>query len=480
MVDSVRLLQQEYSGPMTFFQIQPRGINNTFPFSMRCYCVVRLVPDTRAYLVAMDQLQRSYMDGHEFSCSPVEPEVTLTFDEQGCLTNLEELYTKVYIPQLAYSPRDADKVYPRAARSGRCYQMTCASEATASPTWSDACFMFALPAPEVGPDTGFAIELYRCGVAQFDGGPQPHPNRELDRPLIQDMVCYATIGLQSSGALKVPQAGGGVDLDHVKVNFVGRFASLGERNSVPTLRLSLILPDIRLDTSSGPDPSKTSPTVTQVQEPRTDRKSSLSQENKASAGPSAPQRNKSKAGHNHDDTQNQRVIDRLLLEIECRSEAIRRVGEDLIRVRQLNAHLEEANRNLRMVVASHESKAGYLIEAVDIETLSLDEIRRRYAVLAGKLRQEKLINRGLTERLEEAQAAAIEKNEIQKKLLELRHAHTTQQVYVQKLQDSVARQTQYKKLVKSQEEVIQRMGMLLKESLSIQKKAGRFFEICTD
>ena len=79
-------------------------------------------------------------------------------------------------------------------------------------------------------------------------------------------------------------------------------------------------------------------------------------------------------------------------------------------------------------------KTVKLLNTVDIDIIPHDELKRRYALMAEKLQLEINKTKDLSDRLEVSQEGAIERNELEKKYLSLRQAHTAQAAYIQKLQ----------------------------------------------
>ncbi|KAJ3404219.1 Coiled-coil domain-containing protein 33 [Chytridiales sp. JEL 0842] len=168
--------------------------------------------------------------------------------------------------------------------------------------------------------------------------------------------------------------------------------------------------------------------------------------------------------------QRQRLIDRLLGELETRSEAVKKIGNDLVQAREKNLALERKVDELERQVRDNDAKTMQLINSVDLDVLSESEMRRRYALLAHKLQSETAKSKDLSSKLEEAQHSNIQKNEMEKKFLELRQAHTAQQAYVQKLQSSLEKSSKYKSALKKQETIIAKLEALLKDGVSSDRR----------
>src|SRR5271163_2721863 len=104
----------------------------------------------------------------------------------------------------------------------------------------------------------------------------------------------------------------------------------------------------------------------------------------------------------------QNVVDRLLQELNSRTDALKRVGADLVANRENQAKLEAKIRELRKRLAESDGQTAMLMDMMDLDVISAEELRKRYTVLCKKLKQEKAYARDLVGRLEVVQNAAIE------------------------------------------------------------------------
>lgn len=174
--------------------------------------------------------------------------------------------------------------------------------------------------------------------------------------------------------------------------------------------------------------------------------------------------------------QRQKLIDRLMQELEARTEAVKKIGSDLYASRQENAIQEAEMKTMKKKIQENDIRTVKLLNTIDIDVLGIDEIKRRYALLAQKLQIE--INRGrdLTDKLDIAQKIKIERNELEKKYLELRHAHKAQSTHIQTLQDKLGETKKFKDAIRKQEMVIQKLEVLLKDSMSGAEGQGRMEE----
>ncbi|KAJ3377837.1 hypothetical protein HDU80_003117, partial [Chytriomyces hyalinus] len=170
--------------------------------------------------------------------------------------------------------------------------------------------------------------------------------------------------------------------------------------------------------------------------------------------------------------QRQRLIDKLLHELETRSNAVQKVGQDLVASKERNAKLEEKIKLLEDKLRESEIKTNKLLNTVDIQDIPRLELEKRYSSMAERLQNEIVKHRNLSVQLEVAQLAQIERNDVEKKYLEMQQAHMAQQKLLHALQSDKEAENLFKATIKKQEHVIARLGSYLKERVpaNIQSK----------
>ncbi|KAI8618821.1 hypothetical protein BC830DRAFT_887257 [Chytriomyces sp. MP71] len=170
--------------------------------------------------------------------------------------------------------------------------------------------------------------------------------------------------------------------------------------------------------------------------------------------------------------QRQRLIDRLLQELEGRANAIQKIGQDLVLCKERNTKLEEKTLMLEDKLRESEIRTTKLLNTVDIQDIPRDELEKRYSSMAQRLQNEIIAKRELSVKLEIAQLAQIERNDIEKKYLEMQQAHLAQQQKLQELQGGNNVISHYKATIEKQEHVIAKLGSYLKEKMpeTVQRK----------
>lgn len=109
----------------------------------------------------------------------------------------------------------------------------------------------------------------------------------------------------------------------------------------------------------------------------------------------------------HDIQQRQKLIDRLMQELEARTEAVKKIGSDLYSARENNSIMEAQIIALKNKIQENDIRTVKLLNTIDIDILPIEELKRRYALLAQKLQLEINKTRDLTDKLESAQKSKI-------------------------------------------------------------------------
>ncbi|KAJ3019668.1 hypothetical protein HKX48_001911 [Thoreauomyces humboldtii] len=158
------------------------------------------------------------------------------------------------------------------------------------------------------------------------------------------------------------------------------------------------------------------------------------------------------------------LTNRLVQELDQRGEGMQKMGRELVRLRTVNAELEAHVNRLQAQLATADDTTTMFMRAVDVDLLSPEELRRRYAAVLQKLQQAGEDARKLETELATAQLVKMERNDLERQLLELRSAHTAQQMYLQKLQEKVQVTGKVQAVVDKQERVIAALEEMLRKA----------------
>jgi ribosomal protein S4 len=81
------------------------------------------------------------------------------------------------------------------------------------------------------------------------------------------------------------------------------------------------------------------------------------------------------------DMHRQSLMDRLIQELDVRTEAIQKIGNDLYELRAINTAQEKEIVQLKAKLETAEIKTTKLMNTFDLDAVSVDELKRRYDIL---------------------------------------------------------------------------------------------------
>ncbi|KAJ3217252.1 hypothetical protein HDU67_008274 [Dinochytrium kinnereticum] len=463
---TLEAMQKEYTTKMIFLDFLLKGLEpNPLPLPMRCIAVLKVVRSGIEYSARMRTLDRRFEEGYPASRPPSNLPVTLEFDSYGKLISDFPLQKHASVPYLIY-----DKSKHFAENHENFFQITCSSALTALPKWNQH-FLFCIPMKEYTTETSLVIEFFNEPIC---ADPSPNVpilnygnNRQTEgasRPL-SDMIAYSIIPLGDLTIIPMTKQGRILPLSNIKLNFVDSYKRLpgaervfcsldvsipenwneatpiekndtGQLSSLPTANISSSEPgcgglSVNGETHNNPPDNLEVILDDVLNAVKDERENSL----KISALRAKQAQDPSSMIFTFQDIeQRQRLIDRLLKELADRTEAVKRVGQDLFAVRERNATLERNVKDLERTVKSKEIKLVQLMNTVDIEAVPHDDLKKRYVVIAQRLNVEMKRGKEMENRIESLSNMETMKLELERKYNELQQAHTSQQSYVQKLQ----------------------------------------------
>ncbi|KAJ3199042.1 hypothetical protein HDU82_000770, partial [Entophlyctis luteolus] len=302
------------------------------------------------------------------------------------------------------------------------------------------------------------------------------------------LLAYAIIPLGDFSVIAQTEARSVLNLDNVLLNFVGVYQNFPETEDV-FCAIDIKVPSnwAKLKPTSYKLPQQEKAALKPVQgflksnfEQLLDLVK-LERENELRAAAEAaeePLESKQLVFTYADVSQRQRLIDRLLLELEDRSKSIQKVGSELVASKERNEQLEGKVKQLEAKLRENETKTNQLLNTIDIKDVPLDELQRRYTAMAERLKTELARNSQMSKQIESANLTLIERNDYEKKCLELQQAHMAQQSLLQKLQVDVDAMSHTKATIKKQESVISKLATFLKDKLplSVQSELGKVFK----
>ena len=154
-----------------------------------------------------------------------------------------------------------------------------------------------------------------------------------------------------------------------------------------------------------------------------------------------------------------KLIERLVLELDRKSEAIQRLGQDCLTLRKHASTQNAQILHLRDLVHEQDLSTRRLIKSFDVDIVPPEELKRRYVLLAQKLETalEKLGDANEKVAVMDQVLADKDRSDLENKAL--RQAHTAQQTLVLDLQESLQKAQKFKSVIQKQEDVIRKLEM---------------------
>ncbi|TPX69550.1 hypothetical protein SpCBS45565_g02253 [Spizellomyces sp. 'palustris'] len=480
-------LRREYDKPVVVIGgVLREFVTEGLPSPMRVYAVLKV--DDPTYLLEREDIIQQQL----------QPHLHLEFDSHGQLLSgnpMEDMSIPHSVYQNQYRSRSTRDQY---------YQITPSCESSMKPVWRQP-FTFVLDHEDVTDRTCLCIEFYREAPPAQEAfeivGELPHDTQGNDH-----CFGYSIIRLDELFQSNLVKGGQPIVLDAVKVRFFSPYSKHpGTRNAEISLEIDCPedwkpVPSFK-SKQFGTGPLHYMGFDSLLKTVRAHR-GGAEQVKSASFETDQKLDMKQLTFTYRDIEQRQQLIDRLTKEMDARTEAVKKVGQDLLRVREINARLEAKIRTLENKLDDADMRTARLMNTSDLDVLSSDELRRRYYILCGvmlgffldipgqfdtldssllrhspllvhKLQKEVHANQRLQNELEEAHRSTIERNELEKRFLEIREAHTAQQAYLQKLQDKLEKASKFKLAMQKQEVVIKKLEELLKEALQADMQGGQ-------
>ena len=175
-----------------------------------------------------------------------------------------------------------------------------------------------------------------------------------------------------------------------------------------------------------------------------------------------------------DITHKQNLIDRLLKEVDKRSEAIRTCGVEIVQLRRQNKQLEsernDAQRALKELQAQESREVEQLAKNVEtVQTATPQELARQLVSLSAKYKAERERNNQMLLKLKKLYQQASEVRHSKAHYEKLEKAHQAQAQYIQKLQQENQKIEVYKATIRTQEKVVAKLEELIESKLRGRK-----------
>lgn len=151
-------------------------------------------------------------------------------------------------------------------------------------------------------------------------------------------------------------------------------------------------------------------------------------------------------------------------EEECAAyrDALAKMGQDILKLRQENAMLRDENLELQAHVNQIKTVIGIAsADQTELRSLSREILIQRILKLQESLAAESKIRRTCQDKVSELQNTVIRKNDFEMQYIELQEAHTAQQELIGQLRAKIEKYQKCSETCKQQEKVITQLELLL-------------------
>lgn len=151
-------------------------------------------------------------------------------------------------------------------------------------------------------------------------------------------------------------------------------------------------------------------------------------------------------------------------EEECAAyrDALAKMGQDILKLRQENAMLRDENLELQAHVNQIKTVIGIAsADQTELRSLSREILIQRILKLQESLAAESKIRRTYQDKVSELQNTVIRKNDFEMQYIELQDAHTAQQELIGQLRAKIEKYQKCSETCKQQEKVITQLELLL-------------------
>jgi chromosome segregation ATPase len=177
----------------------------------------------------------------------------------------------------------------------------------------------------------------------------------------------------------------------------------------------------------------------------------------------------------------QTLIDRLLKEVDKRSDAIRTCGVEIVQLRRknkkLNTDKDEMEKQMKAMVEAEKREAAAISEATEQELtkggdLNGRELAQRLHIMQEKYKTEKERNVIIMKKLKTLYQQSAKVRHSQQHFAKLEKAHQAQAAYIQNLQTENQKIEVYKSTIRTQERVVAKLEELIETKLKDRKDGG--------
>ena len=163
-----------------------------------------------------------------------------------------------------------------------------------------------------------------------------------------------------------------------------------------------------------------------------------------------------------------KLIDRLTAEVDKLTGSLKSCGAEIIRLRNENHDLAKDKQTLKDSLLKTQDVSNVVdgpINAATIRQIPVAQQGRVLIMLGEKLKKEREDNLVFAQKIKALRLLLDRMAQRDKEQVEIRQAHMSSKVYIQQLQDEVAKMPQLKSAITIQEQTIQRLENMLEAQL---------------
>nr|XP_006815463.1 PREDICTED: coiled-coil domain-containing protein 33-like [Saccoglossus kowalevskii] len=166
------------------------------------------------------------------------------------------------------------------------------------------------------------------------------------------------------------------------------------------------------------------------------------------------------------------LLDFQMKELDNYREAMKKMGKDILQLREEIARLEGENSQLRRQLNMHDDSTKAMLYSAEIDSLNRAELMERFLLLRRQLMNQTGEAINYKDKLQKLQNDIIKKNDREKDYLKLQDAHLAQSAMLQKLQDKKEKMKKLEGTITEQEKVIEKLEKLLNDKIKSGQMAA--------
>jgi hypothetical protein len=167
----------------------------------------------------------------------------------------------------------------------------------------------------------------------------------------------------------------------------------------------------------------------------------------------------------------QALVERLMADVEQRTTAVARAGEEVMELRGVNKQLQADLGALRGHVDERERAMEQLAsDATNVENIDLPQLQSRHRMLGAAYRADRRRMDQLNGQVKQLTTALGTQEQLSVSYARLKEAHREQGQQMQRLQEEAKKVAKYRQTAKQQETIIQRLESLMAATLKDAKR----------